>query len=70
MNIIEYCKQKRNKQRAKWDTRRKRYAKERTPLEKIRNEVFQQFGYNHRSCLIHLAKHNPIVHWRNTKCFA
>lgn len=64
MNIIEYCKQKRNKQRAKWDTRRKRYAKERTPLEKIRNEVFQQFGYNHRDCLIHLVKHNPIVQWR------
>ena len=69
MNIIEYCKQKRDKQRAKWDTRRKRYAKERTPLEKIRNEVFQQFVYNHRSCLIHLAKHNPIVHWRNMEFF-
>ena len=32
MNIIEYCKQKRNKQRTKWDTRTKRYAKDRTHI--------------------------------------
>lgn len=64
MNIIEYCKQKRNKQRTKWDTRTKRYAKDRTPLDKIRNEVYQDIGYNHRDCLMHLAKHNPIVQWR------
>ena len=64
MNIIEYCKQKRNKQRAKWDTRRKRYAKERTPLDKVRNEVYEEIRYNHRDCLMHLVKHNPIVQWR------
>ena len=64
MDIIEYCKQKRNKQRAKWDTRRKGYAKERTPLEKIRNEVYEEIQYNHRDCLMHLVKHNPIVQWR------
>ena len=64
MNIIEYCKQKRNKQRTKWDTRTKRYAKDRTPLDKIRNEVYQDIGYNHRDCLMHLVKHNPIVQWR------
>ena len=64
MNIIEYCKQKRNKQRTKWDTRTKRYAKDRTPLDKIRNEVYQEIRYNHRDCLMHLVKHNPIVQWR------
>lgn len=64
MNIIEYCKQKRNKQRTKWDTRTKRYAKDRTPLDKIRNEVYQKIQYNHRDCLMHLVKHNPIVQWR------
>ena len=64
MNIIEYCKQKRNKQRTKWDTRTKRYAKDRTPLDKIRNEVYQDLRYNHRDCLMHLVKHNPIVQWR------
>lgn len=64
MYIIEYCKQKRNKQRTKWDTRTKRYAKDRTPLDKIRNEVYQEIGYNHRDCLMHLVKHNPIVQWR------
>lgn len=64
MNIIEYCKQKRNKQRTKWDTRTKRYAKDRTPLDKIRNEVYQKIHYNHRDCLMHLVKHNPIVQWR------
>ena len=64
MNIIEYCKQKRNKQRAKWDTRRKRYAKERTPLDKVRNEVYEEIRYDHKDCLMHLVKHNPIVQWR------
>lgn len=64
MNIIEYCKQKRNKQRTKWDTRTKRYAKDRTPLDKIRNEVYQDIRYDHRDCLMHLVKHNPIVQWR------
>lgn len=64
MNIIEYCKQKRNKQRTKWDTRTKRYAKDRTPLDEIRNEVYQKIQYNHRDCLMHLVKHNPIVQWR------
>ena len=64
MNIIEYCKQKRNKQRTKWDTRTKRYAKDRTPLDKIRNEVYEEIHYNHRDCLMHLVKHNPIVQWR------
>ena len=64
MNIIEYCKQKRNKQRTKWDTRTKRYAKDRTPLDKIRNEVYQKILYNHQDCLMHLVKHNPIVQWR------
>lgn len=64
MNIIEYCKQKRNKQRTKWDTRTKRYAKDRTPLDKIRNEVYQDIRYDHRDCLMHLMKHNPIVQWR------
>lgn len=64
MNIIEYCKQKRNKQRTKWDTRTKRYAKDRTPLDKIRNEVYQKIQYNHQDCLMHLVKHNPIVQWR------
>lgn len=64
MNIIEYCKQKRNKQRTKWDTRIKRYAKDRTPLDKIRNEVYEEIRYNHRDCLMHLVKHNPIVQWR------
>ena len=64
MNIIEYCKQKRNKQRAKWDTRRKRYAKDRTPLDKVRNEVYKKIRYNHKDCLMHLVKHNPIVQWR------
>ena len=64
MNIIEYCKQKRNKQRAKWDTRRKRYAKERTPLDKVRNEVYEKIRYDHKDCLMHLVKHNPIVQWR------
>ena len=64
MNIIEYCKQKRNKQRTKWDTRTKRYAKDRTPLDKIRNEVYKKIRYNHKDCLIHLVKHNPIVQWR------
>ena len=64
MNIIEYCKQKRNKQRTKWDTRTKRYAKDRTPLDKIRNEVYQKIQYNHRDCLMHLVKHNPIVQCR------
>ena len=64
MNIIEYCKQKRNKQRTKWDTRTKRYAKDRTPLDKVRNEVYKKIRYNHRDCLMHLVKHNPIVQWR------
>ena len=64
MNIIEYCKQKRNKQRTKWDTRTKRYAKDRTPLDKVRNEVYEEIRYNHKDCLIHLVKHNPIVQWR------
>ena len=64
MNIIEYCKQKRNKQRTKWDTRTKRYAKDRTPLDEVRNEVYQEIHYNHRDCLMHLVKHNPIVQWR------
>ena len=64
MNIIEYCKQKRNKQRTKWDTRTKRYAKDRTPLDKIRNEVYEEIRYNHKDCLMHLVKHNPIVQWR------
>ena len=64
MNIIEYCKQKRNKQRTKWDTRIKRYAKDRTPLDKVRNEVYKKIRYNHRDCLMHLVKHNPIVQWR------
>lgn len=64
MNIIEYCKEKRNKQRTKWDTRTKRYAKDRTPLDEIRNEVYQKIQYNHRDCLMHLVKHNPIVQWR------
>lgn len=64
MNIIEYCKQKRNEQRTKWDTRTKRYAKDRTPLDKIRNEVYQDIRYDHRDCLMHLVKHNPIVQWR------
>ena len=64
MNIIEYCKQKRNKQRTKWDTSTKRYAKDRTPLDKIRNEVYEKIQYNHRDCLMHLVKHNPIVQWR------
>lgn len=64
MNIIEYCKQKRNKQRTKWDTSTKRYAKDRTPLDKIRNEVYQDIRYDHRDCLMHLVKHNPIVQWR------
>ena len=67
MNIIEYCKQKRNKQRTKWDTRTKRYAKDRTPLDKIRNEVYEEIRYNHRDCLMHLVKHNPIVQWRERK---
>lgn len=64
MNIIEYCKQKRNKQRTKWDTRTKRYAKDRTPLDKVRNEVYEEIRYNHKDCLMHLVKHNPIVQWR------
>ena len=64
MNIIEYCKQKRNKQRTKWDTRTKRYAKDRTPLDKVRTEVYQEIRYNHKDCLMHLVKHNPIVQWR------
>lgn len=64
MNIIEYCNQKRNKQRTKWDTRTKRYAKDRTPLDEIRNEVYKEIRYNHRDCLMHLVKHNPIVQWR------
>ena len=64
MNIIEYCNQKRNKQRTKWDTRTKRYAKDRTPLDKVRNEVYKEIRYNHRDCLMHLVKHNPIVQWR------
>ena len=64
MNIIEYCKQKRNKQRTKWDTRTKRYAKDRTPLDEIRNEVYEEIHYNHQDCLMHLVKHNPIVQWR------
>ena len=64
MNIIEYCKQKRNKQRTKWDTRTKRYAKDRTPLDEVRNEVYKKIRYNHRDCLMHLVKHNPIVQWR------
>ena len=64
MNIIEYCKQKRNKQRTKWDTSTKRYAKDRTPLDKVRNEVYEEIRYNHKDCLMHLVKHNPIVQWR------
>ena len=64
MNIIEYCNQKRNKQRTKWDTRTKRYAKDRTPLDEIRNEVYKEIRYNHKDCLMHLVKHNPIVQWR------
>lgn len=64
MNIIEYCKQKRNKQRTKWDTRTKRYAKDRTPLDEVRNEVYEEIRYNHKDCLMHLVKHNPIVQWR------
>ena len=64
MNIIEYCKQKRNKQRTKWDTRTKRYAKDRTPLDEVRNEVYKKILYYHRDCLMHFVKHNPIVQWR------